>query len=235
MLMVFAPFLGSRAIPARIKLGLTIALTAALVPVAPPHAIDPSIVNWVQTLLGEAATGLLIGLTIQFVLEGVQLAGQLLGFQLGYSLENVIDPQTQVDTPVLSIFQQSIAIFIFLQVGVHRWLLRALAHSFEYLPIGTAGVTVAATKGLIHSAGWMMVIGAQIAAPVLVATMLCDVALGFIGRAAPQLPVLLVGISIKDVLGMVILAVAMVRWPNQLEGYFTRAFQLMDQLLHVAH
>ncbi len=234
MLMVFAPFFGSRAIPARIRIGLTVGLTAVLFPVAATHPIDPATSNWVQTLLGEAAAGLLIGLAIQFVFEGVQFAGQILGFQLGYSLENIIDPQTQVDTPVLSIFQQSIAILIFLQLGVHRWLLRALAQSFEYLPPGALGATPAATTGLMQAAGRMMVIGVQIAAPVLIATMLTDVALGFIGRASPQLPVMLVGISIKDLLGMTILAVAIVGWPNQLQAYFERAFQLMDHLLHVA-
>ena len=62
------------------------------------------------------------------------MAGQILGFQLGYSLVNVIDPQTQVDTPVLSVFHQAVVLLLFLQLGVHRWLLRGLAKSFEYLP-----------------------------------------------------------------------------------------------------
>jgi flagellar biosynthetic protein FliR len=234
MLMVFAPFFGSQAIPARIKIGLTVCLTFVLFPVAPANRIQAAGANWIQALLGEAAVGLLMGLAVQFVFEGVQFAGQILGFQLGYSLENIIDPQTQVDTPVLAVFQQTVAILIFLQLGIHRWLLRSLAQSFEYLPPGTIGGIPTAAAGLVQAAGRMMVIGAQMAAPVLVATMLTDVALGFIGRAAPQLPVMLVGISIKHLLGVAILAIVIVWWPSQLQGQFGRALQLMDNLLHLA-
>jgi flagellar biosynthesis protein FliR len=232
MLMVFAPFFGSQAIPARIKIALTVGLTVVFFPMATTR-IDSVGRHWVQVLLGEAAVGLLIGLALQFVFEAVLFAGQILGFQLGYSLENIIDPQTQVDTPVLAVFQQTVAILIFLQLGVHRWLLRSLAQSFEYLPPGTIGTIPAATVGLVQAAGRMMTIGAQMAAPVLVATMLTDVALGFIGRAAPQLPVMLVGISIKHLLGVGILAIVIVWWPSQLQGHFERALQLMDHLLHV--
>jgi flagellar biosynthesis protein FliR len=232
MLMVFAPFFGSQAIPARIKRALTVGLTVVFFPMATTR-IDSAGSHWVQALLGEAAVGLLIGLALQFVFEAVLFAGQILGFQLGYSLENIIDPQTQVDTPVLAVFQQTVAILIFLQLGVHRWLLRSLAQSFEYLPPGTIGAIPAATAGLVQAAGRMMTIGAQMAAPVLVATMLTDVALGFIGRAAPQLPVMLVGISIKHLLGVGILAIVIVWWPSQLQGHFERALQLMDHLLHV--
>jgi len=234
MLMVFAPFFGSQAIPARIKIGLTVGLTVVLFPVAGANRLEGASAHWIQALLGEAAVGLLMGLALQFVFEGVQFAGQILGFQLGYSLENIIDPQTQVDTPVLAAFQQTVAVLIFLQLGIHRWLLRSLAHSFEYLPPGTIGTIPAATVGLIPAAGRMMVIGAQMAAPVLVATMFTDVALGFIGRAAPQLPVMLVGISIKHMLGVAILAVVIVWWPSQLQAQFERALQLTDHLLHLA-
>jgi flagellar biosynthesis protein FliR len=234
MLMVFAPFFGSQAIAARIKVGLTVGLTAVLFPLAGVNRIAGTSSNWIPALLGEAAVGLLMGLAVQFVFEGVQFAGQILGFQLGYSLENIIDPQTQVDTPVLAVFQQTVAILIFLQLGIHRWVLRSLAQSFDYLPPGTIGAIPAAASGLMQAAGRMMIIGAQMAAPVLVATMLTDVALGFIGRAAPQLPVMLVGISIKHLLGVAILAIVIVRWPTQLQGQFAWALQLMDHLLHVA-
>jgi flagellar biosynthesis protein FliR len=63
--------------------------------------------------------------------------------------------------------------------------------------------------------------------------MLTDVALGFIGRAAPQLPVMLVGISVKHLLGVAILAIVILWWPSQLQGQFERALRLMDHLLHI--
>ena len=92
-------------------------------------------------MLSEALIGMLLGLAVQFVFEAAQLAGQVMGMQVGYGLVNILDPNTQVDTPVLSVFSQTMAMLIFLQLGVHRWLVRALAASFTYLPAGTALAT----------------------------------------------------------------------------------------------
>jgi flagellar biosynthetic protein FliR len=234
MLMVFAPFFGSLAIPARVKVGLTVALTVLLYPVYAPRAFDFNGLNWCRVVTGEVIVGLILGLTLSFVFEGAQVAGQILGFQLGYSLVNVIDPQTQVDTPVLSIFHQGVVLLLFLQLDVHHWLLRGLAKSFEYLPPGVPTATPAATEELIHAAAAMLAIAIQIAAPALIATLLADLVLGLIGKASPQLPVLFVGLSIKALVGFLVLAGALRYWPALMERYFLRAIQAMEHLLHLA-
>ena len=234
MLMVFAPFFSSLAVPARVKVGFTVALTALLYPVYAPHALDFNGLDWCRVVAGEVMVGLLLGLTLSFVFEGAEVAGQILGFQLGYSLVNVIDPQTQVDTPVLSIFHQLVVTLLFLQLGVHRWLLRGLAKSFEYLPPGVPNATPAATEGLWHAAAAMLVIAVQIAAPALIATMLADLVLGLIGKASPQLPVLFMGLSIKALVGFLVLAGALRYWPPLMERYFLRSLQTMEHLLHLA-
>ncbi len=232
-LMIFAPFLGSLAIPARIKAGLTVAITALLFPIYAPHSIALGAIGWWQVICGEMVTGLVIGLTVQFVFDGVVLAGQLLGFQLGYSLVNLIDPQTQVDTPVLAIFHQAIALLIFLHLNVHHWMLRGLAKSFEYLPPGAASATPAAAEALMRAAGGMLLVAVQIAAPALAATVLVDVALGFLGKASPQLPILFVGISVKNLVGFAVLAGALGYWPRMFDRYFLTALQTTERLLHL--
>jgi flagellar biosynthetic protein FliR len=234
MLMVFAPFFGNTGIPARVKLGFTLALTALLYPVYAPRAFSFDGLNWCRVVTGEVMVGLLMGLSLNFVFEGALVAGQILGFQLGYSLVNVIDPQTQVETPVLAIFHQSMVLLLFLQLGVHRWLLRGLAASFEYLPPGVANPTPAVTEALWHAAGSMLVVAVQIAAPVLVATIVADVALGLVAKSSPQLPVLFLGLSVKHLLGLLLIASTLRYWPIMMERYFLRALANMEQLLHLA-
>ena len=126
--------------------------------------------QWAQVALGEVIIGLVLGLVANFLFEAALMAGQILGVQIGYSLANVFDPQTQADTPVLSEFHQMAALLIFLQLDVHHWLLRALVRSFAYLPAGALAVTLAAAGGLLHAAGGIFLAGVQIAAPSLVAT-----------------------------------------------------------------
>ena len=234
MLMVFAPFFSSLSVSARVKTGLTVALTVLLYPVYAPRAVDFTRLDWPRVVAGEVIIGLILGLTLTFVFEGAQVAGQILGFQLGYSLVNVIDPQTQVDTPVLSTFHQGIVLLLFLQLNVHHWLLRGLAKSFEYLPPGVASATPAVTGELLHAAGAMLVIAVQIAAPALGATLLADIVLGLIGKISPQLPVLFMGLSVKALVGFLVLGGSLRYWPMLMERYFLRALQTAEQLLQLA-
>jgi flagellar biosynthetic protein FliR len=233
-LMSFAPFLGDIAVPSRIKAVFTIVLTALLYPVSvvPQFALTPW--GWARLAMGEITIGLGLGLCMQFVFEGVQLAGQLAGFQLPFSLVNVIDPQTNVDTPVLSVFHQLLALLLFLRLDVHHWILRGLAKSFAYMPIGKVVISEAAMKVLFRDATAMWLVGVQIAAPILLATMLIDVTVGFLSKASPQLPAILLSIPLKSLVGYVVLALAVGLWPSILEKQFALALGWSENMLHLA-
>ena len=233
-LMVFAPFLAGSAIPIRVKIGLTVALTALLSFVPTPATLSASPFELAKVVLIELTVGLVLGITLSFVMDSVQLAGQVLGVQMGFSLVNIIDPQTQVDTPVLSIFHELVTLLLFLQMNVHHWLLRGLARSFVYLPAGAGMSTVASTELLLRAAGGIFLAGVQIAAPALVATLIADVMLGFLGKASPNLPVLFVGLSVKTLLGLLVMIAALAAWPRVLEKHFTEAIALGEKLLQLA-
>jgi flagellar biosynthesis protein FliR len=191
--------------------------------------------GWVAMAGGEVVIGLLLGLTLQFVFEAAEFAGQIAGMQTGFSLVNILDPQTQVDTPVLSVFQQLIATLIFLRLNVHHWLLRGLAASFSYLPPGGGGgMNLDLGSTLLRVAAGIWLAGVQIAGPVLLATLLCDVALGFVGKASSQLPVMLFGLSIKSMLGLLVVAGTLGLWPGIFEQRFAAAIAISERLLHLA-
>jgi len=233
-LMVFCPFLGSDAVPVPVKAALTLLLTILLHPLRGPAALVLGSWQWAQMALGEVVIGLLLGLVANFLFESALLAGQVLGVQIGYALANVFDPQTQADTPVLSQFHQMAALLIFLQLDVHHWLLRSVVRSFAYLPPVSAPATLAVASGLLHAAGGIFLAGLQIAAPSLVATLIADIALGFLGKASPQLPVLFIGLAVKNLVGLAVLIGAMAYWPRLFNQQFARGIQLGEQLLHLA-
>jgi flagellar biosynthetic protein FliR len=233
-LMVFCPFLGSDAVPKPVKAGLALLLTVVLHPLHGPAALVLGSWQWAQIALGEAAIGLVLGLVANFLFESALMAGQILGVQIGYSLANVFDPQTQADTPVLSVFHNMAALLIFLQLDVHHWLLRSLVRSFVYLPPGAAPATLGAATGLLHAAGGIFLVGVQIAAPSLVATLVTDMALGFLGKASPQLPVLFIGLAVKNLVGLTVLMAAITYWPRMFSQQFAQAIQSAERLLHLA-
>jgi len=234
-LMVFCPFLSSDAIPAPLKAAFTVLVTAILYPLHAPLQLNLGSWQWVGIAASEAVIGLVLGLAANFMMEAPQMAGQILGVQMGYSLATLFDPQTQADTPVLGELHRLAALLIFLQLDVHHWLLRAVAKSFAYLPPGAAPASFAAASGLLHAASGIFLAGVQIAAPGLAATLVADVALGFLGKASAQLPVLFVGLAVKNLLGLTVLFAVVAYWPQRFSQGFAESIALGERLLHLAH
>ena len=230
-LMIFAPVLGSPALPVRVKAAITVAITVLLAWNQPRARLDD---GWAMAAGAELLVGLAIGLVMNLVFEAAQLSGQILGFQLGFSLVNVIDPQTQVDSPVLSVFHQMLTVLIFLQLDVHHWLLRGVARSFAYLPAGAVVFTPAMGRGLVQASSAIWLAGVQIAAPALVATMLADVAIGLLGKASSQLPLMLVSIPVKICLGLVAMGSGLAYWPPWFAARFAAAIGFAERLLGLA-
>jgi flagellar biosynthetic protein FliR len=127
-----------------------------------------------------------------------------------------------------------VALLIFLQLDVHHWVLRGLAKSFQYCPPGTVVATPAMTEQLLRAAGGMLVMAVQIAVPTLLATLLIDLALGLVGRASPQLPVMLMGISVKSMVAFLVIVGTLWFWPGLIERYFAEALAMSERLMHLA-
>lgn len=233
-LMLFAPFLSSGSMPVPVKAGLTVALTALLYPVYGAVQLQSSGLGWVRICIGEVVVGLLLGLTLQFILEAAQMAGQILGVQAGFSLVSILDPQTQADTPVISTFIQLVTLLIFLELNVHHWLLRGVAASFVYLPPGSVILSQKVASSLLQAAGAIWLVGLQIAAPVVVATLLIDVTLGFLAKSSPQIPILFLGLSIKTVVALTVLSGTLILWPRVFEHHFAAGISMGERLLHLA-
>ena len=115
-LMIFAPFIGSPIIPPRIKAVLVLAITAVLYPVYHHQVASISWAKWPLVFMGEMLIGVGMGIVTNIVFEAAQLAGQVLSIQVGYSLVNILDPTTQVESTVIGVFQQTLVMMIFLSM-----------------------------------------------------------------------------------------------------------------------
>lgn len=233
-LMLFAPFFGSAIIPARVKAALVLGLTLLLFPTVGRAIGTHELADWPILVFTEFLIGAGMGIATNVVFEGAQLAGQILGIQMGYSLVNILDPLTQVDTTVISIFYQSIVMLLFLRMDVHLWLLRAIGNSFLYMPPGTTHLSSLFTQAVLKMGGQIFGVGVQIAAPVLSATLVADIVLGLMGKASPQMPVMVLGPAVKSLLGMLILIATLKYWPALFHQLFLNTITASERLLHLA-
>jgi len=239
-LMTFAPFFGNASVPNQVKAGLTVLLTVLLLPVyisgpAPASLLTGGVAHWIALALGEIAVGMMAGFTTQFVFDGMILAGQIVGFQFGFSLANIIDPNSQVEITVLSTLHELVALLIFMEIGVHRWLLRATAISFRMVPLGALASGNLPAQEFLRMSAAMWLIGTEIAFPVVLATMLVDLTIGFLAKAAPQFPALFFGIAVKVLLGLAVMYGAVAFWPSLLGHYFYHALESLERLLSLVH
>jgi flagellar biosynthetic protein FliR len=233
-LMLFAPFFGSVVIPARVKAILVLALTLMIYPAVGPTIDAHAMANWPLMVIVEFLVGAGMGIATNIVFEAVQLSGQVLGVQMGYSLVNILDPQTQVDTTVMATFYQSIVMLLFLKMDVHYWLLRAVGNSYRDVPPGSAHLNNLFTLSVVSSVGDIFGLGIQIAAPVLSATLAADIILGLLGKASPQMPLMLLGPAVKSMLGIVVLIATLKYWPDLFRRLFTEAITNGEHVFHLA-
>ncbi len=209
-IMVFAPFYNGTTFPVQIKIILPLIVAVTLAPVVPQSQfpVELGLSQGVIAMLGEALVGMVLGLTASFIFGALQLAGQIIGFQLGYSLVNVIDPQSMVETSVISIMNNLLGMMLFLLVNGHHWFFQAVSESLTYLPVGGVHLRGPLVHEVLNLSGQIFGSGLRIAGPVVAVTVIADIVVGIIGRAAPQINILIVGMPIKTLVGLAAISIS---------------------------
>jgi flagellar biosynthetic protein FliR len=224
-LMVFAPLFSSTAIAPRIKAGLAIAMTVMLAPVVGtlPHArVELDMAG----VLGELAVGLTFGFALSLMVESLTFAGQMLGMEFSFSLVNLMDPNSNIETPVLGQLLNWMGLLVLIGAGLDRSLLAAVMRSFAAVPVGQAAMKAGTGAALAAMTGGVFLAGLQLAAPVIAAALTVEIAVALVGRMSPQLPVMIVSIPLKTLISYGVLIGSLAVWPAWIERHFTA---LLDQ------
>ncbi len=206
-----APVFEARNIPILFKVGLAMTISFLLYPIIQlePISFETSLIIFVIRLFREIALGVLIGFSIKFVFAGIQLAGQIAGFQMGFSIANVMDPLSSMQIPILAQINYLVAVLIFLALNAHHWFLKALVESFYLLPPFNFQFNSLIIKPVIGFAGDMFVIAIKVGGPVIAVMLLTSVALGLIAKTVPQIQILIVAMPLKIMIGLIFLCLSL--------------------------
>jgi flagellar biosynthesis protein FliR len=213
-----APVLSHRSIPARAKIGLALAFTVILIPTLPASPqISIASAAGLEILVQQMMIGLAIGFSITLAFAAVQLAGDLIGTQMGLGFAWFVDPQSSTQGPMVGSLLSLFATLIFLAIDGHLMMLAAIAKSFAIAPIGSEINVAFDWRKLLNAGASVFSIGLHLALPALAAVFLSNVALGVLTRAAPQLNLFAVGFPITLSLGLLILWLSMPHYGPMLE------------------
>ncbi len=205
MLLMLAPGIGGVFVPAQVKIGLTVFIALALFPSV---AIPPGNGNALVTAIiaREVVIGLSLGFVLRALMAGAELAGHLSGYQIGFSYGATIDPQNGVQNTMLATLYGMLATLGFLAINGHHMLLQALTMSYSGLPIGMGGISGTLVTNVRDIMGLVFVVGARLAAPIVIVLLVVEVAVGLVSRTSPSLNFMIIGYPVRLVIGLFVLA-----------------------------
>jgi flagellar biosynthetic protein FliR len=226
------PFLSSRVVPAHLKIVCVISLSISLYPAvrAQPIHLPQGPTHLGLLVLGELFIGMIIGFVAQVLFAGVQLGGTLMNQQMGLSMAHIFDPNHGQQTPIIANFQYILAVLLFFSVQGHHWFIYTLAESLHAIPL--EGITVPRTivEPVVELLSRAFVMAVKIAAPVTVALLLANIAMGIVARLVPQMNIFMLSFPLNLGIGLVILGLAL---PYVLGGFRLWFRRLGDDLFFV--
>ena len=229
-MVAFAPFFSSNALPIRAKAVFVLAVACLLAPLvaALPNA---HVTLSFTSLLGELSVGLVYGLTLALLNEMLLFAGQIAGLQFSFSLVNLLDPASAIQTPLLGELFQLMGTLVVLAAGLDRILLASMVRSFRAAPLGSYALLPASAAEIVRAAGGIFLAAVELAAPVLAATLLVEIAVALLGKLSPQLPVMALTVPVKTLTGFAILTGSLALWPRFIEARFSGLLDLAERLI----
>ncbi len=228
MLVMVAPGFGGVYTPPQVKIGITILIAIGLLPSVPlpPTGSDLSATVMIAR---EILIGLSLGFVTRALIVGAEFAGHLSGFQMGFSYGATVDPSTGARHTMLATLYGLLALLTFLGVNGHHALLRALAFSFEKMPIGAGAVN----EGMVGAVGSILAlvftVGVRLAAPIVVVVLIVELAVGLIARTAPSLSTMVIGAPLRLIVGMAILATMIAIVPGVVSSTVERVIEIAIQ------
>jgi len=198
------PIFSSNVFPATLKMGFAMVLSLlfySVVPVDltrfPLDAISTGLL-----ILAEVMVGLTLGLCLRIFFGSVQLAGQVIGFQMGFAMINVVDPQSGANVSIMDQLGYWVCVVVFLILNGHHIIISALINSFELVPVGVFMMQKILLVKILDLAGGLFLVAIKIGAPVIAALFFVSVGFGLVSKFAPQMNVMIVAFPLKIVVGL---------------------------------
>ncbi|MGZ8918296.1 MAG: flagellar biosynthetic protein FliR [Methylobacter sp.] len=231
---VAVPVFSVKAVPARVRLILSVAMTFVVMPLLPAFTtIDMFGYEGIRVAIAQMMIGLSGGFIVQLVFAAIVFAGQGIALNMGLGFASMVDPQNGEQVPVISQLYVTTSTLIFLSLDGHLLLIKMLLDSFTSLPIGMDGIVKADIWTIIAWSSRMFAGGLLLAMPVIASLLLVNISFGVAARSSPQLNIFSVGFQVTLMLGMLLIWLTLPDVLDQFTGILTQAYDLIGHLLRL--
>lgn len=226
-----APVFGAKTVPVRVRVGLSLAITMAILPILPtPPAVDVFSPAAVAIIAQQMLIGVIMGFTLQLVMSAVITGGQVIAMQMGLGFAAMVDPQNGTQTPVLSQFYAVMVVLVYLALNGHLVLIQVLVDSFSSMPIGASGVLPESFMTLALWGSQIFSGAVGMAIPAIASLLIVNFAFGIMTRAAPQLNIFAIGFPITMMLGFGVIFATLPSILPQSTSMFNDAYLLIRSM-----
>lgn len=201
----FAPIFSNPRMPMQVRVGLCFFLAVLIAPLVDTESyqVGEKLLAYAIDVIGELLIGLAIGFVVALIMTGVQLAGNLIDFQTGFGMANVVDPLSSVQVTVMGQFKILLATLVFVVVRGDHIIISALVDSFRMVPLASVGYSEGAALQVFSTLSSVFALAFRICAPVVAVLFLSTIGLGIVARTVPQMNILIVGFPLKIGVGLV--------------------------------
>ena len=205
------PGVGESTVPGQIKLAFSFVLTIALFPVlAPLLPAEPNnLFAMAAQLIAELIIGLSIGLILRLFMQALAVAGEVISLQTTLSFAQTTNPLQAQPTASVTTFITLVGLTAVFATDLHMLFVAGIVRSYTLFPAGH-GVPMADFNTLIvRTMGQTFALGIQLSAPVLVFSLVFNIATGLIGRVMPQFQIFFVATPLSVLLGLAVFAISL--------------------------
>lgn len=220
-----APIFSARAFPIRARIGLAflISLCAQATLINQP-TVGLNDAAALGTLVQQVGIGMAIGFTVRLVFTAVELAGEMVGLQMGLNFASFFDPMANAQVSAVSRFFGNIAVLLFIAINGHLTVLMAIIKSFDTFPIGGSLLQAFARVRVYELGADLFASGLWIALPMIGLLLFVNLTLGVISRVAPQMNIYAIGFPVTLTAGLAGIALVLPMMEQPL-------LQLIDRML----
>ncbi len=202
-LFLTAPIFNSRIIPALVKIGFSFLFAMVIFPTLTFDFREPPVLGmYLLTVMSELLLGLSLGFVTNLVFSALQIAGEIIDFQMGFTYANVVDPLSNLGASVMGQFYFVVAILYYLGIGGHYLTLQGLVRSFQVIPLGAFTLQPVMFPSFLILFREVMLMALQLGAPIIAALFLANLTLAILSRVVPQMNVFIVGLPLNVGVGL---------------------------------
>lgn len=210
-MVMLMPGIGDTAVPPRIRLSFALLMSLLLAPLV-YRSIGPvpsSVGALGGAVIHEILIGLMIGGVLRIFMGAMTTAGEIISLQTTLSFAQTTNPMGAGSSTAVATFLSMLGLTLIMATDLHHLFIGAIVKSYDIFPFTRAVPVNDAAALAVRTVADSFKLGVQLSAPVLVFSIVFNLATGLVGRVMPSFQIFFVTSPLSVILGLSLLGLSL--------------------------